>query len=504
MFGDVFSHMLHGFTIALTFKGLAMVTIGCVAGTIIGALPGLGPITAIAVMIPMITNFDPAYGMILMAGIYYGAIFGGSTSAILINAPGVAGVVATAFDGYPLTKKGQSGKALCVAAIASFSGGTLSVIGLMTLAPVMAKFALLFGPPEYFAMMVFAMFAVTAFSDGSTTKGLISAVLGLMAATIGIDLSTGYFRYSLGIADLQDGIKFLVVILGLFAVTEVYMLATRKKKEDETSDAYKTKVTSLKITGKEAKMIAPPIFRSSIIGFLIGVLPGAGATIASFMSYAAEKKICGSPDSFGKGDLRGLAAPEAGNNAACSGSFIPLLTLGIPGSGSTAVMLGALMALGINPSPQLMTNYPDLFWGTIASMYTGMVILLIINLPLIPYFARVLWVPRPLLLPSVILFSLIGIYGVGFSVFDLFLMILFGLAGVVMKYIGLPPAPLILAFIIGPLLENSFGQSIVISQGGLWIFYDTNISKIFLGLIALVILRILWKTFKPDEKKKNS
>ena len=504
MFGDVFSHMLHGFTIALTFKGLAMVTIGCVAGTIIGALPGLCPITAIAVMIPMITNFDPAYGMILMAGIYYGAIFGGSTSSILINAPGVAGVVATAFDGYPLTKKGQSGKALCVAAIASFSGGTLSVIGLMTLAPVMAKFALLFGPPEYFAIMVFAMFAVTAFSDGSTTKGLISAVLGLMAATIGIDLSTGYFRYSLGIADLQDGIKFLVVILGVFAVTEVYMMATKKKKEDETSDDYKTKVTSLKITVKEAKMIAPPIFRSSIIGFLIGVLPGAGATIASFMSYAAEKKICGSPDSFGKGDLRGLAAPEAGNNAACSGSFIPLLTLGIPGSGSTAVMLGALMALGINPSPQLMTNYPDLFWGTIASMYTGMVILLIINLPLIPYFARVLWVPRPLLLPSVILFSLIGIYGVGFSVFDLFLMILFGLAGVVMKYIGLPPGPLILAFIIGPLLENSFGQSLVISQCGLWIFYDTNISKIFLGLIALVILRILWKTFKPDEKKKNS
>jgi putative tricarboxylic transport membrane protein len=497
MFTDIIPHMLDGFTIAFTLQGLLMVTIGCVVGTIIGALPGLGPITAIAVMIPMLSNFEPAYGMILMAGIYYGAIFGGSTSSILINAPGVAGVVATAFDGYPMTQRGESGKALCIAAIASFSGGTLSVMGLMLLAPMMAKFALLFGPPEYFALMVFAMFAVTAFSEGSTIKGLMSAVLGLMAATIGIDLSTGYFRYSMGIAELQDGIKFLVVILGLFALTEVFMLATQKK-EGEQDDDYKRKVTSLKISKEEGKVIIPPILRSSVIGFLIGVLPGAGATIASFMSYAAEKKIQRDPASFGKGDPRGLAAPEAANNAACSGSFIPLLTLGIPGSGSTAVMLGALMAVGINPSPQLMTNYPDLFWGTIASMYTGMIILLIINLPLIPYFARVLWIPQPLLLPSVVLFSLIGIYGVGFSVFDLFLLVLFGVFGVLMKYIGLPPAPLILAFIIGPLMENSFGQSLTISQGELWIFYDTAISKLFLVSILVVIGRIIWKTFRPD------
>lgn len=499
MFTDIIPHMIDGFSVAFTLQGLLMVTIGCVVGTIIGALPGLGPITAIAVMIPMLSNFTPANGMILMAGIYYGAIFGGSTSSILINAPGVAGVVATSFDGYPMTQRGESGKALCIAAIASFSGGTLSVIGLMLLAPIMAKFALLFGPPEYFALMVFAMFAVTAFSEGSTIKGLISALLGLMAATIGIDLSTGYFRYSMGIAELQDGIKFLVVILGLFALTEVFTLATQGGKSEKDDD-FKRKVTSLKISKKEAKMITPPILRSSFIGFLIGVLPGAGATIASFMSYAAEKKICGDPETFGKGDIRGLAAPEAANNAACSGSFIPLLTLGIPGSGSTAVMLGAMMAVGINPSPQLMVNYPDLFWGTIASMYTGMVILLIINLPLIPYFARVLWVPRPLLLPSVVLFSLIGIYGVGFSVFDLFLLVLFGILGLVMKYLGLPPAPLILAFIIGPLLENSFGQSLTISQGELWIFYDTPISKIFLILIAIVIFRIIWKSFKPEAK----
>ena len=498
MFTEIISHMMHGFGVAFTLQGLLMVTVGCVVGTIIGALPGLGPITAIAVMIPMLSNFNPAYGMILMAGIYYGAIFGGSTSSILINAPGVAGVVATAFDGYPMTQRGESGKALCIAAIASFAGGTLSVIGLMLLAPVMARFALMFGPPEYFALMVFAMFAVTAFSEGSTVKGLISAILGLMAATIGIDLSTGYFRYSMGISELQDGIKFLVVILGLFALTEVFTLST----EDEAGrdEDFKRRVTSLKISREEARMITPPILRSSVIGFLIGVLPGAGATIASFMSYAAEKKINGDPETFGKGDLRGLAAPEAANNAACSGSFIPLLTLGIPGSGSTAVMLGAMMAVGINPSPQLMVNYPDLFWGTIASMYTGMVILLIINLPLIPYFARVLWVPRPLLLPSVVLFSLIGIYGVGFSVFDLFLLILFGVLGLAMKYIGLPPAPFILAFIIGPLMENSFGQCLTISQGELWIFYDTPISKILLVFIAIVILRVIWKTFKPEAK----
>jgi len=486
--------MIQGFKIALTLQGLFMVTIGCVLGTVIGALPGLGPITAIAVMIPIVGNFDPAMAMILMAGIYYGAIFGASTSSILLNAPGVAGTVATSFDGYPMAKRGESGKALCMAAIASFSGGTISVFALMMLGPVMANFALLFGPPEYFTLMVFAMFAVTAFTEGSTIKGLISAVIGLMLATIGIDLSTGYVRYSFGIAELMDGISFLVVILGLFAMTEVFLLATQPPSEED--QGYRKKVTSLKISKKEAKQIAPPILRGSVLGFLVGVLPGAGATIASFMSYAAEKKMAKDPENFGKGDPRGLAAPEAANNAACSGSFVPLLTLGVPGSGSTAVMLGALMAIGINPSPQLMTNYPDLFWGVIASMYIGMVILLIINLPLIPYFARVLWIPRPLLLPTIILFSLIGVYGVGFSVFDLLMLLLFGVLGLVMRYIGFPAAPLILAFIIGPIIENSFAQSLAISAGKLWIFYDSTICKIFLLLIVVVLCRKIWQAIR--------
>lgn len=491
---EVITWMIQGFKIALTLQGLFMVTIGCVLGTVIGALPGLGPITAIAVMIPIVGNFDPAMAMILMAGIYYGAIFGASTSSILLNAPGVAGTVATSFDGYPMAKRGESGKALCMAAIASFSGGTLSVIALMMLGPVMANFALLFGPPEYFTLMVFAMFAITAFTEGSTIKGLISAVIGLMLATIGIDLSTGYVRYSFGIAELMDGISFLVVILGLFAMTEVFLLATQTPSEED--QGYRKKVTSLKISKKEAKQIAPPILRGSVLGFLVGVLPGAGATIASFMSYAAEKKMAKDPENFGKGDPRGLAAPEAANNAACSGSFVPLLTLGVPGSGSTAVMLGALMAIGINPSPQLMTNYPDLFWGVIASMYIGMVILLIINLPLIPYFARVLWIPRPLLLPTIILFSLIGVYGVGFSVFDLLMLLLFGVLGLVMRYIGFPAAPLILAFIIGPIIENSFAQSLAISAGKLWIFYDSTICKIFLLLIVVVLCRKIWQAIR--------
>jgi len=491
---EVITWMIQGFKIALTLQGLFMVTIGCVLGTVIGALPGLGPITAIAVMIPIVGNFDPAMAMILMAGIYYGAIFGASTSSILLNAPGVAGTVATSFDGYPMAKRGESGKALCMAAIASFSGGTISVFALMMLGPVMANFALLFGPPEYFTLMVFAMFAVTAFTEGSTIKGLISAVIGLMLATIGIDLSTGYVRYSFGIAELMDGISFLVVILGLFAMTEVFLLATQPPSEED--QGYRKKVTSLKISKKEAKQIAPPILRGSVLGFLVGVLPGAGATIASFMSYAAEKKMAKDPENFGKGDPRGLAAPEAANNAACSGSFVPLLTLGVPGSGSTAVMLGALMAIGINPSPQLMTNYPDLFWGVIASMYIGMVILLIINLPLIPYFARVLWIPRPLLLPTIILFSLIGVYGVGFSVFDLLMLLLFGVLGLVMRYIGFPAAPLILAFIVGPIIENSFAQSLAISAGKLWIFYDSTICKIFLLLIVVVLCRKIWQAIR--------
>ncbi|MBP6793043.1 MAG: tripartite tricarboxylate transporter permease, partial [Aeromonas sp.] len=444
--------ILQGLGTAMMPINLFMVVVGCFVGTFIGMLPGLGPVTAIALMIPITYGLDPASGIILMAGVYYGSMFGGSTASILINTPGCSASMITAIDGYPLACKGQAGKALAIAAYASFVGGTLSAIFLMVAAPLLAKVSLSFQSADYFALMVLGLSAVAAFAGkGQVLKALIMALFGIMISTVGIDRSVGVDRFTFGLPDLRDGFSFLLLAMATFALAEILMTVLRPGKDTSQEEASKMQqLGSLKLSRDEVKEIAPPIARSSVLGFLIGVLPGAGATIASFMAYGAERNFArkGKRDEFGKGSLTGIAAPEAANNAASSGAFVPLLTLGIPGSGTTALMLGALIAYGIQPGPRLFMEHPDVFWSVIISMYLGNVVLLILNLPLIPYLAKILQVPRPVLIPMVLLFSLIGVYLVSFNTMDIYVMVLVALVAIGLRLLDFPMAPMLLGFIL--------------------------------------------------------
>lgn len=488
-----------GFQVALSFEGIMFVLIGVFVGTFIGMLPGLGPISAIAIMIPITYGMDPTLALVMMAGVYYGAVFGGSTSSILLNAPGISGTVASAFDGYPMAQQGKAGKALAIAAISSFAGGTISVILLMIFAPMLASVAISFGPPAYFALMLLGLSAIASLSEGSTIKATISAVVGFMIATIGIDPQTGTSRFSFGSANLLDGIDFLVIALGLFAIAEVcYLIMNRKKKSIGSAK----EIGSLKLSKKDFKEMSGPAGRQSFLGFILGILPGAGATIASFISYITEKKIAKKPEEFGKGSIKGLAAPEASNNAATSGAFVPLLSLGIPGSGTTAVMLGAFLVLGLQPGPMLMTDRPEVFWGIIASMYIGNIFLLILNLPLIPYIARLLTIPRPMLISLVIMFSFIGVYAISFSTFDLYLLLAFGVIGLLMRMFAFPAPPFILAFILGGMMEQSFRQSMTISDGSLSIFFTNNISLVLIIVSVLSFVFPVVQAIRTRKKEK--
>ncbi|WP_442637423.1 tripartite tricarboxylate transporter permease [Rossellomorea marisflavi] len=494
---SIFEGILTGFQVALSLKGLSFVFIGVVTGTIIGMIPGLGPITAIAVMIPITYGMDPALALLLMAGVYYGSAYGGAASSILLNAPGESMAVPTTFDGYPLAKQGKAGKALAIAALASFTGGTISVVLLTLFAPFLAKVAISFGPAEYFALMLMGLMTVASFSSGSTIKALISATVGFIIATIGIDSQTGTARYTFGNINLMEGIDFLVIALGLFALAEVTSLI-RERKERSMFDS---EFGSMKLSKAEVKELSVPVTRQSLLGFIIGVLPGAGGTIASFLGYITEKKLSKKPEEFGKGSIVGLAAPESANKSASSGAFVPLLSLGIPGSGTTAVMLGALIVLGVQPGPLMISDHPDIFWGVIASMYIGNVILLILNLPLIPYISKLLKVPKPMLISLVIMFCIIGVYGISFRTFDLFLLVIFGIIGYFMARMNFPAAPMLLAFILGGMMERSLRQALTISDGSLLIFVQKPISATLLPIAFLSFIVPLLKTWR---KKKSS
>lgn len=492
-----FDGLLQGFQVAFSLQGIMFVFIGVLIGTIIGMIPGLGPISAIAIMIPVTYGMDPTIALVMMAGVYYGSMYGGSTSSILLNAPGVAGTVATAFDGYPMAQQGKAGKALAISAIASFVGGTVSVILLMLFAPVLASVAIIFGPPEYFALMLLGLTAISSLSDGSTLKALTSAVLGFMVVTIGIDSQTGTSRFTMGNVNLLDGIDFLVIALGVFALAEVcFLILNRKAKMSDFKN-----IGSLKLSKEDFKEMKGPMTRQSFIGFLLGVLPGAGATISSFVAYISEKKLAKKPEEFGKGSIKGLAAPETANNAATSGAFVPLLSLGIPGSGTTAVMLGAFLVLGVQPGPLLMTENPTIFWGVIASMYVGNVFLLILNLPLIPYFVKILSVPRPLLIALVIISSLVGVYAVSFSTFDLYLLVIFGIIGYLMRIFAFPAAPFILAFILGGMMEQALRQSLTISGGNWSIFYTSPLAVSLFVIAILALIVPAWRQRVRQQKE---
>jgi putative tricarboxylic transport membrane protein len=499
--------ILIGLNTAIVPINLLLVVVGCFAGSIIGMLPGLGPISAIALLIPITYNYDPASAMILMAGIYYGAVFGGSTSSILINAPGISGTVATAFDGYPLAQKGHPGKALAVAAYSSFSGGTIAAIFLLLAAPALAKVSLSFQSADYFALMILGMTAVSAFaSKGKFLKAALMTIFGVMLSTVGTDLTAGVQRFTLGMMDLSDGISFILLAMATFALSEALMSALKDTDVSEKiRETIKRKMSSLRLSRKEVKEIVPTIARSSVLGFLVGVLPGAGATIASFLAYGVERNIAKGKDKeeFGKGSLKGLAAPETANNAASSGSFVPLLTLGIPGSGTTAIILGALLSYGIQPGPRLFVDHPAVFWSVIISMYIGNVILLIINLPLIPYIAKILALPKKLLVPFIIFFSLIGVYLVSFNTFDIVMMVVMASLAVALRFLDFPMPPMLLGFILGGLMEDNLRRALAINRGSMSFLWERPITLTILIITLLFLLKPALDTIRSRRSSKS-
>jgi putative tricarboxylic transport membrane protein len=495
--------ILIGLKTALSFQNLLMVIIGCFAGTIIGMLPGLGPMTAIALMIPITYGFEPSTGLILMAGVYYGAVFGGSTSSILINAPGVPGTVATSFDGYPMAQQGKAGKALAIAAYSSFAGGTIAAIFLLFAAPSLSKVSLSFRSPDYFGLMILGLTAVAAFSSkGQFLKAMMMCVLGLMLASVGQDSLSDITRFTFNNMNLSDGISFVLVVMATFAMSEALTIVI--KGSDPTRAAKQISLTelgSIKLNKDEVKKMSKTIPRSSVLGFIIGVLPGAGATIASFLAYGMERNFVSNEEKekFGKGSVQGLCAPETANNAACSGAFVPLLTLGRPGRGTTAVLLGALLGFGIQPGPRLYETNPEIFWSVIMSMYIGMVVLLILNLPLIPYIARILAVPKTFLIPMILFFSVTGIYLMSFNNFDIFLMIGIAVVATILRLYDFPMPPLILAFVLGGLMEENLRRSLLISDGSWAFLWDRPLT---LCIMLVIILIIGWQIYNSFFKKK--
>ncbi|MCG7572007.1 tripartite tricarboxylate transporter permease [Phaeobacter sp. CNT1-3] len=490
--------LLVGLGAAFSIQNLLMVIAGCLIGTFIGMLPGLGPMSIIAIMIPVaITIGDPSAAIILLAGVYYGAIFGGSTSSILLNAPGVAGTVASSFDGYPMARKGQAGKALTVAAIASFAGGSIGALLLMIFAPMLSTVALLFHSAEYFALMVVGLSAIAAFAGtGNVAKAVLMTLLGLVMATVGEGALFNMPRFTMGLMDLQSGFSFITLAMAMFALPEALFLVLNPKRSAQGSSG---KIENLRITREEGRQIAPVIGRQSVQGFFIGVLPGAGATIASFLGYAVERNIASKEEQaeFGKGAIKGLAAPETANNAACTGSFVPLLTLGIPGSGTTAILLGALIALNVTPGPRLMLDEPQIFWAVIISMYIGNLVLLILNLPLIPYIAKVLSIPRNYLIPFILFFTLMGSYIGQNNATELLILVGMGICATVLKFADYPLAPLLIGFILGGMLEDNFSRSMQLYDG-IGFIVDRPMT---LGLLVIAVLLVVVPSYRARRAK---
>jgi putative tricarboxylic transport membrane protein len=482
---EILQNVGYGFSVAMQPENLMYCFLGVLIGTLTGVLPGLGPAAAIALLLPTTFKVAPVSATIMLAGIYYGAMYGGSTTSILVNIPGESASVVTCLDGYQMARKGRAGPALGICAFGSFIAGTIAVIALTFVGPVLANLALAFGPPEYFSLMIVGITVLTYLTSGSMIKSLMMAGVGLILSGVGMDTISGQFRFTFNIPSLLDGISVVPVAMGLFGISEVLLNLETEIKRDILS----TRVRNLFPSVKDWAESIWAIIRGSVLGFFLGIIPGGGAVIASFASYAIEKKISKHPEEFGKGAIQGVAGPEAANNAGAGGSFIPLLTLGIPANPVMAILLGALMIHGLTPGPLLMKDAPDLFWGTIISMYIGNGMLLILNLPLIPLWVKVLKVPYFLLYPLILLFCLIGAYSLENNYASIVVMLIFGIMGFLMKKFGYEGAPLILALVLGQKLETAFRRSLIMSHGDFSIFFSRPISLAFL-LIAITLLVI--------------
>ncbi len=481
---EIFQSVLYGFQVALQPINLIHCFLGVLVGTLVGVLPGLGPAAAIALLLPATFKIAPVSATIMLAGIYYGAMYGGSTTSILVNIPGEAASVVTCLDGYQMARRGRAGPALGIAAFASFVAGTFAVIALTLLGPFLSKIALKFGPPEFFSLMIVGIMVLTFLSSGSMIKALMAAAVGLLLAGVGMDPISGKYRFTFNLQILLDGVGLVPTVMGLFGIAEVLTNLETEIRRDILSGRVKNLLPTLKDWGDSIWSMV----RGTIIGFFLGIIPGGGAIIASFASYAVERKVSKNRDEFGKGAIQGVAGPEAANNAAAGASFIPLLTLGIPANAIMAILLGALMIHGLQPGPLLMTRAPDVFWGTIVSMYIGNGMLLVLNLPLIGLWVQVLRVPYYLLYPLIILFCMIGSYSIGNNTGDVLLMLIFGIVGYLMRKFSYDAPPLVLALVLGGELESSLRQSLMLSRGSFSIFISRPLSLAFLIVAALLLI----------------
>ena len=476
---------MFGLSVVLTLNNLLYCFAGCVIGTLVGVLPGLGPVAAMSLLFPVTLHIPPVSALIMLAGIYYGAMYGGSTTSILVNIPGEAASVVTCLDGYKMARQGRAGVALGMSALGSFIGGTLSIVALQMVAPPLAQIALAFGFPEYFSLICCGLVVLTFMARGSMAKALMMAAFGIFLGTVGTDLFTGVQKFTFGIKILYDGLGIVPVIMGLFGISEVLL----NIEEGVTREVFDTKIKNLFPNLRDWADSTWPIIRGTGIGFFLGILPGAGPVISSFTSYAVEKKISKYPEKFGTGVIQGVAGPETANNAAVGGAFVPLLTLGIPPTPSMALLLGCLLSYGVQVGPLLIKNTPDIFWGVVSSMYIGNIMLLVLNLPLIGLWVKILKVPYVILFPLILLFCVVGVYSINTTTDEVVLMTVFGVIGYLMKKYAYEAAPMVMAMILSPLMENNLRQSLALSHGSFTIFFTRPISAVLMiTAIALLVL----------------
>jgi putative tricarboxylic transport membrane protein len=488
---ETLQNLLLGFSVALQPSILVYAFVGCLVGTLVGMMPGLGPLAGISLLLPATFGLNPIIAMVLLAGVYYGAMYGGSTTSILLRIPGEAASVMTCVDGYAMTQNGRAGPALAIAAIGSFIAGTVGVVGLMLLAPTLAAFALRFGPPEYTALLLMGLFILAYMTGGSMLKTLAMAVLGLLLGMIGIDIMSGYTRFSFEVVELGDGVGIVPVAVGLFGVSEILLAAG----SESASGVQRPKLRDLVPSREEFRLSAGPIARGSVLGFLIGIIPGSAHIISSFVSYGIERRISKHPERFGKGAIEGVAGPESANNAAATGAFVPMMALGIPTSPVTAVMIAAIMVHGVLPGPMLIQEQPELFWGFVASMYVGNVVLLVLNLPMVGLFVNLLRIPYAYLYPCILCFCILGTYSVSNNIVDVWILLTMGAVGYVLRKFGYDLAPVALGLVLAPMLELSLRQSLAMSAGDYGIFLERPIAITmfaFGGVLLLLSLKPLF------------
>jgi TctA family transporter len=481
---ELFEHLALGFSVAFTPENLLYALLGCILGTLIGVLPGIGPVPTIAMLLPLTYVLPPVAGLIMLAGIYYGSQYGGSTTAILVALPGETSAVVTVLDGHQMAKNGRAGAALSIAALGSFFAGCFATVLLAAFAPPLAEVAFKFGPAEYFSLMVLGLIGAVVLASGSLPKAICMILLGLLLGMVGTDVNSGVARFDFGIPELQDGIDFAVVAMGVFGLAEIMNNLAQKENRVNITD----KIGSLYPNKQELREAAPAVLRGTLLGSSLGILPGGGAVLSSFASYTMEKKISKNPERFGKGHPAGLAGPESANNAAAQTSFIPLLTLGIPGNAVTALMVGAMTIHNIQPGPQVMSSNPDLFWGLIVSMWIGNMMLVILNLPLVGLWVKLLKVPYRMLFPAIVLFCSIGVYSLNYNVFDIYVMAIFGIIGYFWSKLKCEGAPLLLGLVLGPMMEENFRRALLLSRGDFTTFVTRPLSMSLLIAAAILVV----------------